>query len=76
MLNTSRLGDIPIKPRLPGSCGDDDRRAPRGLGVFPVRSQSTEVATVDLLSKEKRAVSSVDDLLTTDRDFLLLTLDS
>lgn len=57
-------------------CGDAGGGTLLGLGVFFMRSQSTDVATVDLLSKEKRDVSSVDDLLTRERVFLLLTLDS
>lgn len=51
-------------------------RALPGLGVLSLMSWLTDVAIVDLLSRENRPVSIVDDRLTTDRDFLLPTVDS
>lgn len=71
-----RLGDIPDKSFSPIICGDEDLRALPGLGVLMRISCPKDVAAVDLLDMEKRAVSIVDDRLTTERDFLLPMLDS
>lgn len=76
MLKISRLGDMPDKSLSPTIWGEDDFRALPGLGVLMPSSCPTDVAAVDLLDIENRAVSIVDDRLTTDRDFLLPMVDS
>lgn len=76
VLTLPRPGDIPDRSLNPMICGDEDFRTLPGLGVLMPISCSTDVAAVDLLDMEKRAVSIVDERLTTERDFLLPMVDS